>query len=123
VVIRALETETHHVIEVEDDGAGIDFAALERGAKERGIAARGIDLLFCDGLSTAAEVTDVSGRGVGMGAARAACESLGGTVFVETKRGRGSKFRFAVPMRTLAQGSLPPVRLSPRGATRSYKFA
>lgn len=117
LVIRAADTETHHVIEVTDDGAGIDFDALERKARERGVTASREELLFCDGVSAKEEVTELSGRGVGLGAARAACAALGGTVQVETRRGQGTTFRFAVPMRGLAQGSLRPVHLAHPGST------
>ena len=112
ILIRAMETNTHHVVEVSDDGAGIDFAALERRAREKGIQATGVEALFCDGVSSRDEVTALSGRGVGLGAARAACAALGGTVLVETRRGEGVTFRFCVPMRAPTQGSLRPVRLS-----------
>ncbi len=124
LTIRALETDTHHVIEVCDDGAGIDFGALERKAQERGFAAKGIDALFCDGVSTCVEVTETSGRGVGMGAVRAACEDLGGTVSVESVIGSGTKMRFSVPMRAMSQGSLRPVRLNAAsGGDNRARFA
>ena len=110
------------MIEVCDDGAGIDFTALERRARERGFAAKGVDALFCDGVSTRTEVSEVSGRGVGMGAARAACEELGGTVSVESEVGRGTKLRFSVPMRAMSQGSLRPVRLVVASGAKSNRF-
>ena len=85
------------VVEVScaDDGAGIDWAAVRARADARGLAtddAHLPDALFADGLSTAAEVTDSSGRGVGLAAARAACRARGGELQVASVAGRGTTF-------------------------------
>lgn len=111
VRLAAEHVENSIVITVEDDGRGIDHERIRANAVEKGIispeaAARlgegeAVDLIFASGFSTAAEVTDVSGRGVGMDIVRTNVERLGGTVEVETKLGRGSRFRLRLPL-TLA---------------------
>jgi len=53
--------------------------------------------LFSDGVSTCDDVTTLSGRGVGLGATRARCAELGGTLSVRSERGRGTRFEFAFP--------------------------
>ncbi len=89
------------VVEISDDGRGIDWARVARKALELGLpAATDSDLrgaLFRDGVSTAAHVTDISGRGLGMGAVRAATEALGGHLEIETELGRGTTLRMIFP--------------------------
>lgn len=99
------------IIMVEDDGAGINADIVKGKAVEKGLItaaeaekmdpADAIKLVFLPGFSTASEVTDVSGRGVGMDAVRTKIESLGGLVDVETKINEGSKFKIKLPL-TLA---------------------
>ncbi len=97
------------VIEISDDGAGINreivFAkAVEKGlvdAKEVLSDAQVYDLLFEAGFSTAAEVTDISGRGVGMDVVKRNIQSLGGRIQVESTQGKGSTFKVNLPL-TLA---------------------
>ncbi|NKE47756.1 chemotaxis protein CheA [Roseomonas frigidaquae] len=96
------------VIEVADDGAGIDAATIRALAVKRGVltqedAARlddvaAIDLIFAPGLSTAAAVTTLSGRGVGMDVVRSAAASLGGRVTVTSAAGRGTQVQFRLPV-------------------------
>jgi len=90
------------VIEIGDDGRGIDWVAVARAARGRGLdtGSHGalVQSLFADGLSTRAEVDAVSGRGVGLAAVRAATERLAGTIEVESEPGRGTTFRFRFPM-------------------------
>jgi len=89
------------VVEISDDGRGIDWARVARKALELGLPAttesdlRGA--LFRDGVSTAANVTDISGRGLGMGAVRAATEALGGYLEIETELARGTTLRMVFP--------------------------
>ena len=99
------------VIEVSDDGAGIDRARVLEKARERGLLGGDgdpapddpavLDLIFEPGFSTAAEVTDVSGRGVGMDVVRRNIRELGGTIEVDSALGRGSTFTIRLPL-TLA---------------------
>ncbi|MDB5377861.1 MAG: chemotaxis protein CheA [Rubritepida sp.] len=99
------------IIEVTDDGAGIDPArirvlAVERGLLPRDVAnaledAAAVDLIFTPGFSTAAAVSEVSGRGVGMDVVRAAAAALGGRVEVDAAPGRGTAVRFVLPVTTL----------------------
>ena len=94
-------------IEVEDDGGGIDVARIRRVAAERGVASAEVlaampdeeaaELIFAPGFSTAAEVTGLSGRGVGMDAVRAVVGRLGGRVTLENRPGIGAKVRLTLP--------------------------
>ena len=99
------------IIEVEDDGHGINPDIIKAKAVERGMVtqaeadkmdnAEAVRMVFLAGFSTAEVVTDVSGRGVGMDAVKTKIESLGGMVDVETKINEGSKFKIRLPL-TLA---------------------
>jgi len=102
-VLRAGMDKQRLFIEVEDSGPGVDWEAVRARALQRGLpAANDADLtnaLFTDGISTAAEATEISGRGVGLSAVRAACERRHGTIDVMTKKGEGTRFRFSWPPR------------------------
>ncbi|HVJ53729.1 MAG TPA: response regulator [Aliidongia sp.] len=98
------------LFECRDDGAGLDLDAIRRIAGERGLAGaeaarlgpeRLVELLLRGGITTAREVTEMSGRGVGLDIVRAALERLGGEIGVETEPGIGTRFTLSVP-RTLA---------------------
>jgi two-component system, chemotaxis family, sensor kinase CheA len=107
IVLRARREGEHVVVEVEDDGRGIDADRIRRATVERGLATEDtlagmsegavLDLIFMPGLSTATDITDLSGRGVGMDAVRASIERLGGRVHLETRKGVGSTVRFVLP--------------------------
>jgi len=94
------------VIEVSDDGPGIDEGELRQAAIEHGLlppdsTATGQQLmstLFTPGFSTRQQVTETSGRGVGLDVVRSAVEDLGGTVDVETARGEGTTFVITLPV-------------------------
>ena len=111
VMLRARHEGNNVYIEVEDDGAGIDTARVIEKAVEKGmLAAReadqlsreeAIELLFSPGFSTASNVTDVSGRGVGLDVVKTKIESLSGEIFVDSKPGSGTRFRIKLPL-TLA---------------------
>jgi two-component system, chemotaxis family, sensor kinase CheA len=96
-------------IEVADDGRGLDRTRILAKALERGLvdASQSLAneqvwaLVFHPGFSTAAEVTEVSGRGVGMDVVRRNVEALGGAIAIDTEPGRGTRFRIKLPL-TLA---------------------
>lgn len=96
------------VLEVRDDGAGVDWVKIAQRAREQGIAtATMADLdqaLFASGVSTAAEVTDTSGRGLGMSALRAAAVAAGGAVELSSEPGNGTIVRCRIPLRDEAPG-------------------
>ncbi len=109
--LAAAHEQSYIAITVEDDGGGINGAALKEKAVSNGVispdaAARmddheAVDLIFEAGLSTAEKITDVSGRGVGMDIVKSHIEALNGMINVETKLGQGSKFTLKLPL-TLA---------------------
>ncbi|HUK86175.1 MAG TPA: chemotaxis protein CheA [Terriglobales bacterium] len=111
VRLNAYHQGNQVVIEVSDDGRGIDRRKVVAQAVERGILkaeeaprlseAEALDLIFHPGLSTASEVTQISGRGVGMDVVRSVLERLKGTVQIETRAGQGTTFLLKVPL-TLA---------------------
>ncbi|MFW5648394.1 MAG: chemotaxis protein CheW [Candidatus Alkaliphilus sp. MAG34] len=99
------------VIEVEDDGGGIDVERVKKKAVERGIVTHeevqlmddkeSIQLLFNPGFSTVDAVSDISGRGVGLDVVKTKIESLGGVVEADSCQGKGTKFIIRLPL-TLA---------------------
>jgi two-component system chemotaxis sensor kinase CheA len=90
------------ILEIQDDGAGIDWHAVASRAAALGLPSVTrrdlIDALFADGLSTAHKLTQTSGRGVGMSALRAACTELGGSVELVSEPGRGTTVRCILPL-------------------------
>jgi two-component system chemotaxis sensor kinase CheA len=111
VYLNAYHQGTQVVIEVRDDGRGIDSAHVREQAVKQGVikaeeAARlteqeALSLIFESGFSTATEVTEVSGRGVGMDVVRSVLDKLKGTVHISTQRARGTTFQLRAPL-TLA---------------------
>lgn len=111
VKVTARHQENHIVIEIEDDGGGIDVErvkakAISSGLIEAGAAAKlsereVLQFIFHSGLSTAAQVSEVSGRGVGMDIVRSNIQKLGGLIDLETRLGEGTKFTLRLPL-TLA---------------------
>ncbi len=93
-------------IEVEDDGGGIDWNRVAERAAELGLPAKTRheleEAVFANGMSTAAEITEISGRGVGMNALRAACAALGGRVELCSERGAGTTVRCRLPATSIA---------------------
>jgi two-component system, chemotaxis family, sensor kinase CheA len=111
VVLEAFHEGGHIVIEIRDDGKGLDADAIRRKAVERGLVrqeavasltdAQVFRFIFEPGFSTAENVTSVSGRGVGMDVVRSNIEGIGGTVDLISAVGRGTTVRVKIPL-TLA---------------------
>lgn len=111
IFLDAYQDGNNVVIEVRDDGAGIDVDKVRRKALERGTITEKqaetmsdndyIDLLFRPSFSTADRITDVSGRGVGLDVVKTNIESLGGSISAKTVVGEGSTFSIQLPL-TLA---------------------
>ena len=107
IILRAARQGEHVIIEVEDDGRGIDVARVREVARARNFVSQAIldgmsddeviDLIFAPGFSTASQVTDLSGRGVGMDVVRTSVERLGGRVTVSSEPQRGTTVRFTLP--------------------------
>jgi len=108
LTIRAAQEADRVVIEIIDDGKGIDPAVIKQKAYEKGIIDEAIlerisdneaiNLIFAAGLSTAAVVSDLSGRGVGMDVVRSAVEKINGTVLLSSELGRGTTLRISLPL-------------------------
>jgi HPt (histidine-containing phosphotransfer) domain-containing protein len=102
LVLSTLEQEGMLIVEVSDDGAGIQVERLISAAQSRGLEAKdekeALMLIFHDGLSTKNNLTEVSGRGVGMGAVKEAVEKCGGRIEVTSKLSHGARFRFFLPL-------------------------
>lgn len=111
VILRAFHEGGQVNIEIEDDGAGIDAAALKRKALEKGLITQlqadrmgereALQLIFLPGFSTAEHVSNISGRGVGMDVVKTNIESIGGTIDIHTVLGKGTTFKIKIPL-TLA---------------------
>lgn len=90
------------VIELSDDGRGIDFEKVRAKAKASGLPHETdeqlVEALFADGVTTSDHATELSGRGLGMGALRAAAKALGGSVSLQSKLGHGTTLRVRVPV-------------------------
>lgn len=122
VALNVRRNKDRVVLEVEDDGRGMDGNKLRAAAVERGLytaeeAARltpQAALLLCclPGVSTANDVTDISGRGVGMDAVKRAVESAGGSVDIESTLGHGTRIRLHLPL-TVAVVNLLLVGVGP----------
>lgn len=111
VILRARHEGNNVYIEVEDDGEGIETdKVLRRAVEKEYISAKQaeqmtkdevIELLFRSGFSTSVNVTDVSGRGVGLDVVKTKIESLNGEIFIDSKSGLGTRFKIKLPL-TLA---------------------
>jgi len=107
IEMRATRQGEHVLIEVVDDGGGLNIERIREVARARGVATEEVlramsdsdvtDLVFAPGFSTATEVTELSGRGVGMDAVRTAVQRVGGRVAIESRAGQGATFRFTLP--------------------------
>lgn len=109
ITVSARQRGSHVVIQVEDDGGGIDLERVRAIAGRTGLAPdaarlsdrEALELIFLPGFSTRDQVSDVSGRGVGMDVVRNNIAAISGMVHVETARGVGTRFRITLPI-TLA---------------------
>lgn len=108
VTIAVRRQRDRVVFELSDDGRGVDVERVKALAVERGLLTadhvralteRETLMLIClPGFSTSTDVTDISGRGVGMDAVRRAVEQVGGTLDIETRRGKGTTFKLSLPL-------------------------
>ncbi|MDR0670275.1 MAG: chemotaxis protein CheA [Treponema sp.] len=109
VLLKAANEGNMIVIEISDDGKGIDVEAVKAKAVERGLInpnkiltdVEAFNLIFEPGFSTAKQITSISGRGVGLDVVRRQIDKLNGTVTVSSEHGKGTKFTIKLPL-TLA---------------------
>ncbi|HEX4938335.1 MAG TPA: chemotaxis protein CheW [Candidatus Kapabacteria bacterium] len=109
--LRALHESGYVIVEITDDGAGVNFEAVLNRAISRGLVRQEqapqmserdiLQLLFLPGFSTAEHVTNISGRGVGLDVVRNNVERVGGSVDIQTRKGSGTTFKVKIPL-TLA---------------------
>lgn len=108
IKLTAERTENQILIEVEDDGAGIDIETIREIALKKGYVTTeeakamqekdGLSMLFMPGFSSKSEVTGLSGRGVGLDIVKTATEKLGGTVEITSRKGVGTRFSLSLPI-------------------------
>ncbi|MER2058546.1 MAG: chemotaxis protein CheA [Niallia sp.] len=108
VILRAYHSGNHVFIELEDDGAGINKEKVLSKAINKGIVTTEIaktltdsqiaELIFASGFSTADQISDISGRGVGLDVVKNTIESLGGSITIESEEGKGSLFSIQLPL-------------------------
>ena len=111
IALSAKHQENNIVIEIRDDGRGIDVDRIRAKAVERGLVSKDaadrlsdkevLQFIFSSGFSTAQQVSEVSGRGVGMDIVRSNLQKLGGIIEMDTKLGQGTVFTLKLPL-TLA---------------------
>ena len=109
--LEAYHESNHVVIEISDDGKGIDAEKIKAAALDKGFLKRSeldrmgtrelLDIIMMPGFSTAGRITRTSGRGVGMDVVKQNIEKLNGTIEIETKAGEGTRIRLRIPL-TLA---------------------
>ena len=108
LTLRAMRESDRVVIEVEDDGCGIDADRIRAKALQKGLIDQAtlerlsdqeaINLVFRPGFSTMDVVSDLSGRGVGMDVVRSAVEKVGGSIVLDSQKGRGTRLRMSLPL-------------------------
>ncbi|MEE9523942.1 MAG: chemotaxis protein CheA [Thermodesulfovibrionales bacterium] len=111
IAFRAYHEAAQIIVEISDDGRGIDMDKLKDLALGKGFLDKeeiekltekeALGLIFISGLSSSGTVSDISGRGIGMDAVKTAVESMKGVVEIESEKGKGTTFRFSLPL-TLA---------------------
>ncbi|MDO8485722.1 MAG: response regulator [Candidatus Limnocylindrales bacterium] len=121
IILEARPRAGGIAIEVRDDGGGIDLARVHDRAAAAGLVdpeaphstAHSLGLIFASGLSTASEVTEVSGRGIGLDVVRAQVAGIGGSVEVDSEPGLGTRFVLRLPL-TLVSTTVVVVRTGDR---------
>lgn len=108
VVLKAFHSGNHVFIEIDDDGAGISREKVLKKALKNGIVNEQtaasmsdkevFELILASGFSTAEVISDVSGRGVGLDVVKSKIQSLGGSISIESKEGKGSTFSIQLPL-------------------------
>ncbi|MCA1053532.1 chemotaxis protein CheA [Rossellomorea aquimaris] len=108
VVLKAYHSGNHVFIELEDDGAGINSKKVLEKAIQKGIVTKETastltdrqiyELILASGFSTAEQISDISGRGVGLDVVKATIESLGGSITIDSTEGKGSLFSIQLPL-------------------------
>src|SRR5699024_10432979 len=108
ITLEAYHSGNHVFVEIIDDGAGINRGVIEKLSIDRGIITQQeadvmsdqqvYELILTSGFSTNKEVSDVSGRGVGLDVVKTTIESLGGSVTIDSEQGRGSVFSIQLPL-------------------------
>ena len=116
VYLKARNEKDTVIIEITDDGHGIDADAIKRKAIEKKLITKEfadtltkdeiIQIIFEPGFSNAEKITEVSGRGVGMDVVKRATESIGGKINVQTELGKGSTITLALPSSMAVKGAL-----------------
>lgn len=108
IFVHAYQESSHIIIEVEDDGKGIDEDRLREKAERAGLIAKEginrqelLEYIFMSGISTAKEITEVSGRGLGMDVVKKSLAKINGTIEVESEIDAGTRFTIKLPL-TLA---------------------
>ncbi|MEO1054237.1 MAG: chemotaxis protein CheA, partial [Bacteroidota bacterium] len=104
--IEAYNSGTNVMIKLSDDGAGIDLKKVRKSAIEKGLIGEEVELseqetyqlLFMPGFSTAVELSDISGRGVGMDVVKRGIEDLQGDIFIASEKGKGTSFTIRLPL-------------------------
>ncbi len=124
LLLKAQQEGENILIVIKDDGAGIDAERLRRKVVEKGLmtasdagrldAQAALELIFMPGFSTKDQVSDLSGRGVGMDVVKSSINALNGTVQLESRLGQGTTFKLRVPL-TLA--ILPTLMVAVAGRT------
>jgi chemosensory pili system protein ChpA (sensor histidine kinase/response regulator) len=108
IVITVRQEANDVSVEFQDDGAGLDLARIREKALQQGLISpqqqlsndEAANLIFLPGFSTAAQVTELAGRGIGMDVVRAEVNALGGRIETGTEPGRGTSFKLVLPLTT-----------------------
>src|SRR5699024_10458707 len=108
IQLEAYHSGNHVFVEISDDGAGIHVDKVKEKAIEKGVITaeeatemsnqEGFELIMASGFSTNEEISDVSGRGVGLDVVKNTIESLGGSITIDSTQGKGSIFTIQLPL-------------------------